>query len=400
MQGNLRRLNEWPCDRTMGLPMLSVTKSLRYHYGSNVAEAHTLWAWITVFTGTPTSYSALVEVVRNIVKAFLVPQSREWVHQRLRESLARLKTTARGMAGTRRKAELARLLRLEQQLEDFRTTCHPFSSDSPFLTLLEGITGKTRKELRAGVPSDSHHSLAEKICRIIMDTEVKFSEVGVRCQSYAHHKNTWTTALYVILNAVREKCGPKRWPADSLAKALDELNVDHYPGEWKGKMSIQSLRTLVIVNQTEIRTTVARPRPVKAVWHFKLPFEKVPKDISDGMQMYVEANSKSTMKPLVDFIMNMERTIELRDFRVQLALAWAHILSVPEPLPMTNHFDTHPAKFVDHVKKRREKLRWKATLWIRMMFWLQLESMTQTQAQQLSGCITKISGGPLLPQNK
>ena len=396
MRGCILEPNNWPADKQTGLPMLSCTKSLTYHYGQEVADMHTISDWISTFSGEITTTPELRDMIWKIVQYCLVPQTRQWAHKQLSNLIPALKTAGRAAAVTGDDSERTRVNSIARDLKVFCNpdkTQYPFQDGGAYILLVKATTGKTVSELSKDTELYNHTEFATHIVKSIKDDAQPTCNISKTCK----------LALRMILEKAKLPGGgvTNNVAIHAIRTALVGHRIDYLPGLARGKVSIHRLQVL-LTNQNDLSTTrqlvrsVAVPMQTKLKFTFEFPMRKLPEFLENSFEEIKQNGDKPAasagQKTYAQAVGILHLAINLNDFRVQLALAWMEILSLSTPLPMTMHTMTEGVCFVDHDRpKTRSAIKWKVSLFIKMMTYLYLNNQDKTNNEMIQA-MTKIQG--------
>lgn len=215
---------------------------------------------------------------------------------------------------------------------------------------------------------------------------------------FAHRNATWHLCIALALQNVPTRLKPldARACTASIESSLVQLRVEEIPGIFREKLSyrktiqlrrirnpgsngghaawkprgIEDLldRATLSVRSGIFHERIEDPPPSSPTFLFQTPFRELPKTIEDGCNglicLYRESNLTAIISTQIQVTLD---TFDLEDPIIQLALILTSVLSIPTPLPWCPR-NQGGTKFADHEKKAREKDRWRAVLFLKMMW--------------------------------
>ncbi|RPA88422.1 hypothetical protein L873DRAFT_1927453, partial [Choiromyces venosus 120613-1] len=209
----------------------------------------------------------------------------------------------------------------------------------------------------------------------------------------------YTTCLYEILLTL-DCCNPCKnslqsvpdhlKPLDgggctaSIASSLTALSVEEIPA-WKlwNREDLFDITTLSVRNAIFEKRIEDLPQ-VTLHFTFKTPFDELSKIIEDGrdglMCHYWASSTTIVISTKIEKTLDI---LNIPDPIIQLALILISVLSIPTPLPWCLRLP-EGSKFMDHDRHRREKDRWCAVLFVKMMWFRYRQLASKEFVQRLS----------------
>jgi len=214
----------------------------------------------------------------------------------------------------------------------------------------------------------------------------------------ANRNATWHLCIAIVLQNAPAHLRPldKRACAVSMGNSLTRLRVEEIPGTYRRRLSYRKTTQIRLtgnlmsqqgraawkpqyIEDLLDRTSVSVPSDIlqqaigdlplaSLCFEFEAPFRDLPKKIEVGctsLISFYRNNSKTVI--ISTHIQATLDLLNLEDPIIQLALLLISILSIPTPLPWCPRKQGE-AKFSDHSKSGREKERWCAILFLKMMW--------------------------------
>ncbi|RPA93935.1 hypothetical protein L873DRAFT_1793359 [Choiromyces venosus 120613-1] len=410
----LVEVHGWP--QTAGkdsLPELTYIYALKFHYGPKLAKAHHYWALFTLFApGRIHAVDDLYSTIHSILESLMIPETQEWVQtnlvrasQQLRDqNLKRYKAQSSSCVRTSLELEsviLREFHEREEQLSDFGSAKDPFRRGR-LSTLVKQCIGV--KETKGETEFWPIREYTARLYETLSTLDLR--DPGKNSMSFADKNATWHVCIAVALQNIPSHLKPLDGGAcaTSIASSLTALGVEEIPGTYRGKLSYRKTTHIRKVWDLESRqrrvawkprrhedlldpTTLSarngifeerieNPPPAALHFKFQTPFSELPKMIEEGCNGLMRDYQTSTTIIATQIQATLD-VLDLQDPIVQLALILTSVLSIPTPLPCCPRVSGR-SKFEDHAKRGREKDRWCAVLFLKMM-WFRYPRLAETE---------------------
>ena len=234
---------------------------------------------------------------------------------------------------------------------------------------------------------------------------------------FANRNATWHLCIALALQNLPAHLKPldARACTASIESSLVRLHVEEIPGIFRGRLSCRKIirlgqvtkggraacqprgiedlldRATLSVRSGIFEERIEDPPPSSPGYRFQTPFSELPKTIKDGCNRLIAdyRNSDQTVIISKQIQVTLD-TFDLEDPIVQLALILNSVLSIPTPLPWCPRPAEEGSKFADHVRDGREKDRWRAVLFLKMMWFHHRE----LAVSEFVDCLNKKQGKP------
>lgn len=242
-----------------------------------------------------------------------------------------------------------------------------------------------------------------------------WSDPNKNSKPIANRNATWHLCIALALQNIPAGLKPldARACTVSIENSFVRLRVEELPGIFRGRLSCRKIirlgqvtkggraayqprgiddlvdRTTLSVRSGIFEERIEDPPPSSRRFLFQTPFSELPKMIKDGCDHFIR-EYRNTTAIIATHIQVILDTIDLEDPIVQLALILTSVLSIPSPLPWRPGRVEEGTVFADHEKDGREKDRWCAVLFLKMMWFRHRE----LAVPEFMDCLNQKQGEP------